>query len=272
MSYFSYFPNTVYQLNRFDARYIAIKDILRRVKFTEYLNYTSGSSVPYSIKDEERPEDIAYKVYGRADLHWLILLFNEIHDPYFEWPMSSSKLEVYMEEKYPGIAIYLRKVDATIPEGADIYYTSDTSSGGTYTYLGKVHAWNPSLLKLEVSGSESILTSGFIRLNSPTTGTPISIFRSEINKYSINRFEDNYGQVLSPFASVSFPDQVGLPNEATPLITSYALSSATPEIAQLALDNYSYEQRRNDGKREIRLIQPDKIDSVTRVMRDALLR
>lgn len=52
------------------------------------------------VKDQERPEDIAYRVYGTQELYWLILMVNNIIDPFTEWVMSDTELLTYIKDKY----------------------------------------------------------------------------------------------------------------------------------------------------------------------------
>lgn len=268
MTYFSYFPTTQYATNQQNVEFLNVKNILLRAKINEYLKESGGISSTYFVKEGERPDTISHKIYGRSDLHWLILLANEIHNPYFDWPMSSSQLEAHTDKKYPGIAVYLRTTDLLIEGGESVYYTDTDTGDAEYELLGTVHKWDPTYLKLEVSGSTDILTNGRIRIGED--GDPIGVFRSELNKYSVHHFEYQ-GLEIASFASTSFVDQVGLPNqpERTPIIQSYASQGSTPEVASLLIDNYSYEQRRNDGNREIRYIRREFIDTIHRLMRDA---
>ena len=46
------------------------------------------------------PENIAFKHFGNPDLHWVILLTNNIQDRYYDWPMSEQELELFIKDKY----------------------------------------------------------------------------------------------------------------------------------------------------------------------------
>lgn len=97
MTYFSKFPYTTYELKGSE---IVVRDILKRSAFiSEYKPYVDLYST-YTIKDGETPQSIAYKVYGAASYHWVVLMFNEIHNPYFDWPLNSLNLEKYCWDKY----------------------------------------------------------------------------------------------------------------------------------------------------------------------------
>lgn len=97
MSYFSKFPLVYYSVG---DKTELVTDILRRNSFVSYIKNTIGVYSEYDIVDGDRPEDVSFKLYGVSTFHWLILLFNEIHDPYFEWPLSQNELLKYCENVY----------------------------------------------------------------------------------------------------------------------------------------------------------------------------
>lgn len=55
---------------------------------------------PYSIKDGERPDTIAYDYYGSSDYAWLVMIVNDIYDPYYQWPLTYSEFYDYLFKKY----------------------------------------------------------------------------------------------------------------------------------------------------------------------------
>jgi len=63
-----------------------------------YFNYFP--LMAYDVKYGERPEDIAFKYYDDAELHWVVLLTNNITDRYYEWPMTQPDFEDYLTDKY----------------------------------------------------------------------------------------------------------------------------------------------------------------------------
>jgi hypothetical protein len=178
--------------------------------------------------------------------------------------LNADQLEAFIADKYPGIAIYMRESTVRIADGEAVYL----KSGVTYTAIGTVRKWDPTYLKLEVEGTETQTPEdAVIRIGSQ--GEDIATFRSELNRSAVHHFEEN-GFVLASFGSVENPDVVGLPNEPerTPLIISYA-NGSSPVVARMAVDNSTYEQTRNDGKREIRILKPQLIDDLFRLMREA---
>lgn len=140
--YFSKFPNIQYQ-NAF------VKDITRKSKFVD--KYLSDPKVflPYTVQEGERPEDIAYYYYGTVDGTWLVLLANNIIDPYFDWYMDEEQFNKYLIEKYrdesgkegfevidwtknqtiqDNVAFYYRDVDSLNPEMPSSFLFESISS------------------------------------------------------------------------------------------------------------------------------------------------
>ena len=62
------------------------------------MQYITSITVP----EGETPEIVSYKYYGAVRYHWVILLMNQIRDPQWGWPLSSSALEKYIVAKYGG--------------------------------------------------------------------------------------------------------------------------------------------------------------------------
>lgn len=99
MSYFNFFPYTDYKLEGQPAG-VVVKDILRRSKFFNSVQDSLGLYRTYTVQDGERPEQVANKFYGNVNYFWIVMLFNEIHDPFFEWAMSDNDVVEYCTRVY----------------------------------------------------------------------------------------------------------------------------------------------------------------------------
>lgn len=58
------------------------------------------SFLEYLIKDWESPENIAYKLYGSCEYVWVILLCNDIINPFTDWLLTNEELEELIAQKY----------------------------------------------------------------------------------------------------------------------------------------------------------------------------
>ena len=99
MSYFSRFPLMAYDMAG-NKRYKLLPDILRRVKLRTGIRSGSFLFDNYDVKDGERPEDIAYKWFGDAEYHWVILMTNNITDRYYQWPLTQPQFAEHLTDKY----------------------------------------------------------------------------------------------------------------------------------------------------------------------------
>jgi hypothetical protein len=99
MSYFSKFPLMAYDMKG-DQNYKLLPDILRRVKLRTGIRTGSFLFDNYDVKDGERPEDIAFKLYGDAEYHWVVLMSNNITDRYYQWPLTQPQFAEYLTDKY----------------------------------------------------------------------------------------------------------------------------------------------------------------------------
>jgi len=99
MSYFSRFPLMVYDVKG-NEDYKLLPNILRRVKIRSGLRAGSFLFDKYDVRDGERPEDVAFKMYGDAELHWVILMTNDVTDGYYQWPLSQPQFQEHITDKY----------------------------------------------------------------------------------------------------------------------------------------------------------------------------
>lgn len=98
MSYFSNFPYVAYEFP--DGVTRNFKDISRRVAFVEAYSNLSQEMETYNIKEGDTPETLAHDFYGDVNLHWVIMMANNILNVYKDWPRSSVQFDNYMAEKY----------------------------------------------------------------------------------------------------------------------------------------------------------------------------
>ena len=54
----------------------------------------------YQLENGETPESVAFDFYGSTQLHFVIMLMNDIVDPFFDWPLETHELIALCEERY----------------------------------------------------------------------------------------------------------------------------------------------------------------------------
>ena len=130
MSYFRRFPKMIYDIKN-DGNYKLLPDILRRVKQRSAIKSGQFMFDNYDVKENEKPEDIAFKWFGDAGLHWVILMTNNITDRYHDWPLNAPQFAEFLTDKYGS-----GNEDGT--HHYEISRTSGRTSGqgpGDYSYL-----------------------------------------------------------------------------------------------------------------------------------------
>jgi len=104
MSYFRELPDLEYvspfRDKTSNTDYIKSKNIFKRVKLREDIAKNVTVFNRYTIKDNERPDQVAKKVYNDENLDWVILTTNNITNVNEEWPLDNNSLHNYMLEKY----------------------------------------------------------------------------------------------------------------------------------------------------------------------------
>jgi hypothetical protein len=103
--YFSYFPKVKYKIDGPNAtQEELVTDITKRFKITQLLNGQEAVYYSYTIQDGDRPDIVAEKFYDDSRLDWLVMLPNELHDRYYQWPLSQREFEAFVRKKYGSIA------------------------------------------------------------------------------------------------------------------------------------------------------------------------
>lgn len=220
--YFKSFPYTYYSLD--DASTVqVVTNITNRVTLSDEVKNNLGLYDEYDIKDGESPELVADKFYNNPELHWLVLHYNEIIDPRFDWPLDTNNLSRYVSSKYAntyGIHHY---------EDANGNY----SNGNVY------------LLSSNAFANFSVNNA---LINNTNNGTG---YITEKNSNSNVRITVTTGGFISG-------DQIKLASNSsiTANISSTVVLSGTP------VTNYSFEDTVNESKRRIKILKASYVDAI----------
>ena len=133
--YFKNFPTIIYDAVG-NGEFKDVKNLLRRVSVRAKVKTNALFYDTYDVKEGETPESIADKLYDDPELHWIVLLVNDITDRYHQWPMNYSQFNQFIADKY------LRS-DGTSNVDGTHHYELAQSSGNTDT---KIEVYNNSAL------------------------------------------------------------------------------------------------------------------------------
>ena len=100
--YFKNFPTIPYD-SQGNGKFKDVKNLLRRVGVRAKVKSNTSLFDTYDIKNGETPESIAHKLYGDSELHWVILLLNDVTDRFHDWPMQENQFNAFVNDKYDNI-------------------------------------------------------------------------------------------------------------------------------------------------------------------------
>ena len=102
--YFRYVPDFDYVSRLTDAKsisdYVRTKNLFKRAKLRPDIFENLIQFTKYKIIGDDRPDNVAYEVYGDQNLDWLIMLSNNIINLENEWPMEQTAFHNYLLKKY----------------------------------------------------------------------------------------------------------------------------------------------------------------------------
>jgi len=234
--YFQYFPFMLYTLDDYNTGQL-VKDIFRKVVLADQTKELFSAYDLYDVKENETPEILADKIYGSPHLHWVLLLTNDILDPRFDWPLSTKNLIDYVKYKYHSIRSNKikfsgNKISAlnkntisfvktlSINDSLEIQSSYNELNDGIYTVSSVAYSYESFTVTDSQGGAVS-----FSDDNSTTKNLYVRLISDHSGE--VHHYEDADGrEVQSSGASIT------------------------------AISNYTYEERINESKRRIKILQP----------------
>jgi hypothetical protein len=220
--YFKSFPYTFYSLDNATTVQV-VTNITNRIILSEETKNNLSLYDEYDIKDGETPELVADKFYNNPELHWLILHYNDILDPRFDWPLDTNNLNRYLTGKYNDVNAVHHYEDAN----------------GNYT-----------------NGNVYLLSS-----NAFTNFSVNDVFTNNTNigiGYITSKISASNVIVTVTSGGFKTGDRI-LKTSNTAIganITSTAVISGTP------VTNFTLEDENNEAKRRIKILKPVYVDAV----------
>jgi len=80
--------------------YVTVKNLFKKGKLREDILQESTFFERYTIRGDDRPDNVANEIYGDPTLDWVVLLSNNIINIYNEWPLDQTSFDAYVVEKY----------------------------------------------------------------------------------------------------------------------------------------------------------------------------
>ena len=95
-------PELLYNISSkpLDPDFLFVKNIWRRAEIlTEYKSQVTIFN-EITVRDGERPEDVATAFYNNPFYNWTVLIANDVVDVYSQWPRSITQLQDFINQKY----------------------------------------------------------------------------------------------------------------------------------------------------------------------------
>ena len=102
-NYFDQVPDFNYVSRLPDAKisdYITVKNLFKRGKLADDIFQDLTIFTKYEIEGDDRPDNVAFKLYNNSDLDWVVLLSNNIINIQSEWPLPQRDFDRYLLDKY----------------------------------------------------------------------------------------------------------------------------------------------------------------------------
>ena len=118
--YFQNFPFIPYD-SVGNGDYKLVTNLLKRVALRAKVKTNAALFDTYDVKEGQTPEEIADKLYGDPNLHWIVLYVNNVTDRYHQWPLTTPQFLAFLNDKYSN------------PDGLHHYEITQTSGDTTVT-------------------------------------------------------------------------------------------------------------------------------------------
>ncbi len=102
-AYFRQIPELQYPSRGSEANisdYVTLKNLFKRATIREDIFANLVFFTKYQIKGDDRPDNVAYEIYGDETLDWLVLIANNIVNVQTEWPLDQQSFYNFLIERY----------------------------------------------------------------------------------------------------------------------------------------------------------------------------
>ena len=113
-----------------------VRDISVRIYILENIKTDPYAFLPYTVKNGERAEEVAYLYYGNPKYVWVVYLSNNIIDPYFEWPLDNYEFEQTLAKTYAAQA--LAASPSNVGWQAVVNWANSTSTTSNIVYYRRI--------------------------------------------------------------------------------------------------------------------------------------
>ena len=272
--YFNKFPSTNFLKD--DGSLTQVKDIIRRVIFTDESFFNESNFQEYYVRDGETPDLIAQKFFDDPRLGWIVILYNTAFDPFYSFPLSRVSFDKFMTKKYEGQSLFLSTTDDNFPffnpsfslELGDLITTTRVEVPYENNPTRVLEKFNNESLNAQIKRVDNSLSKIelFNQVGEFAVGDTIARrstiqdgFRAKISKvtparYAMHHFE-SVGKILNPLGGVPDADgfQVALDVTNLQIEDTLLYNHVFNGVDNHIVTNDEYEVALNETKRNIRV-------------------
>lgn len=269
-----------------------VVDIIKNVRFKEFVKKNVVTYYPYTVKEGERVETIAYNYYEDERYAWVVYLSNNIIDPYHQWPLSVKDFSKFIIAKYGSIETAQQKISFY----RNNWYNDDsiltTSAYSALTGNLKKY-WNPIIgysgeigsyerkkddsivetnlvLDINVNSSDDFIVGE--RVTQKTSGVVTGAGWIKAIKEGVITINNISGQFSNTSGSVG--SIVGSTSEisrtVTEVVETYRAITLIEQAYWSPISFYDYEDELNESKKHIKLIDRQYIPVIEDQMTELL--
>lgn len=164
MDYFSQIPQIIYpDIEKNDGTFLAVTNILIRSAFLQEILENTSLFYEYHVKDGETAEIIADKLYGDPKRVWIVLLFNKLNNPYYDFPLTTDQLHDMIVSKY----------GQTLEESQNTIHHYENRVTSTTYFNGIADGVNKQVYTISEQYQNPLTGFAATRPNLPSIGLPI---------------------------------------------------------------------------------------------------
>ena len=236
MSYFNKFPKVLYE---FGDQSSVSTNLSLYSEILDQVRLSSSFYQDYHIQSGERPDQVAFNLYGNPQLHWTFFLMNpKIREQ--GWPMSTLEVNEKVQRDYPNITLTIKNSDIIN------LYVGQNIQGYSSNAIAEILHINVDLGQVTVKSDKHFSQGELIQdIDTSNVFSTLSISSSVSEHLAAHHYTLNEERVdINPYETI--PTNV------------------------VKVTNKEFYISENDKLKQIRIIKPDSINQVTSAFFDAV--
>lgn len=258
MDYFKFFPRTLYvygnqaeDIGTGDVQTQFVHDLSAYVEIIDQVRQNSAFHLKYYIQENERPDQVSYKLYGNTNYHWTFFMLNNTLREQ-GWPLSNIELEKRLHKDFPNL-VMTTNIDLT-----NHFIPGQIVVGSTSNARGKVLRRNLDLGQIVVKQLTNLIN-------------PNLLFKTTVSEYITSK---SVSAIQTQRAFVDIVREYKAPRhytDSTGRIIDIDPANG-PGAFDVPVTQEDFYNTENTAIKEINVIKPELIGEITAAYKQALAR